>query len=90
MEATISRSEEVSVLGDAIAATMTAGKSFQTSLALLRQSNHDTSAAASFWWTEGGGEFPPMALCARGLPDPFHYASMLTGRIAGKAIEGAC
>lgn len=38
-------------------------------------------SAASFWWTIGGGDYQPLALCCRRMPDPFLFASMLTGRL---------
>jgi type VI secretion system protein ImpM len=86
METTVSTSQDILALGDTMIGMITAGQTFRDSLLILRQSNHATSAAASFWWTEGGGNFPPMALCARGMPDPFRYSSMLTGRLAGDEI----
>jgi type VI secretion system protein ImpM len=89
MEATIGGSKEVLVIGDTMVGIITAGKTFQDSLLMLRQSNHESSAAATFWWTEGGGNFPPMALCSRGMPDPFRYSSMLTGRLTGDEVESA-
>jgi len=89
MEATIGGSKETAAIGEAMVGMVTAGRTFQDSLLMLRQSNHWSSAAASFWWTEGGGDFPPMALCSRGMPDPFRYTSMLTGRLAGDEIESA-
>jgi len=47
----------------------------------LRIANHANSyAAASFWWTLGGGDYAPYTLCCRGLPDPFLFSTMLTGR----------
>jgi type VI secretion system protein ImpM len=87
MEASVGSSNEVLAIGDTMVGMITAGKTFQDSLRKLRQSNHESAAAASFWWTEGGGNFPPMALCSRGMPDPFRYSSMLTGRLAGDEIE---
>jgi type VI secretion system protein ImpM len=86
-EATICSSREILAISETMAGIVTAGRTFQDSLLMLRQSNHWTSAAASFWWTEGGGDFPPMAMCSRGMPDPFWYSSMLTGRLAGDEIE---
>jgi type VI secretion system protein ImpM len=38
-------------------------------------------SAASFWWTIGGNDYQPLALCCRRMPDPFLFASMLTGRL---------
>jgi type VI secretion system protein ImpM len=88
IEAT-SPSKDILALGDNMVGMITAGKAFRDSLSVLRQSNHETSAAASFWWTEGGGNFPPMALCSRGMPNPFRYSTMLTGRLSGDEIESA-
>jgi type VI secretion system protein ImpM len=88
-ETSIRGSNEILAIGDAMVGIITAGKTFQDSLLMLRRSNHESSAAASFWWTEGGGNFPPMALCSRGMPDPFRYSSMLTGRLTGDEIESA-
>jgi type VI secretion system protein ImpM len=82
METTANTANDVLRLGDNMVGMITAGKTFLDSLSVLRQCNHETSAAASFWWTEGGGNFPPMALCSRGLLDPFRYSSMLTGRLS--------
>ena len=78
-------SNEVLGLGDAIVGAITAGEPVQIALANLRASNHGTSAAATFWWTEGGADFPPMALASRGFPDPFCYSTMLTGKIPVQA-----
>jgi type VI secretion system protein ImpM len=48
--------------------------------ASLRTREHEqVYAAASFWWTIGGENFAPLALCGRGLPDPGVFAAMLTG-----------
>jgi type VI secretion system protein ImpM len=89
-EATIvGGSDGIVAIGDTMVGIVTAGKTFQDSLLMLRRSNHESSAAASFWWTEGGGNFPPMALCSRGMPDPFRYSGMLTGRLTGDEIESA-
>ena len=38
-------------------------------------------SAASFWWTIGGGDYQPLALCCRRMPDPFLFATMLTGQL---------
>ena len=48
----------------------------------LRESNFPSVySGASFWWTIGGGDYQPLALCCRRMPDPFLFASMLTGRL---------
>jgi type VI secretion system protein ImpM len=58
-------------------------KSFPDVFASLRAANHaSTYAAASFWWTLGGGDFQPVGLCCRRMPDPSLQAGMLTGRFA--------
>ena len=89
MEATVCETKEICWLGGTTVGTVTAGKTLQGSLTELRRSNHSTLAGASFWWTEGGEGFPPMALCSHGLPDPFCYSNMLTGEFPGQAIERA-
>ena len=56
-------------------------RSFLDLCGSLRTANPaGTSAAASFWWTLGGDDYQPLALACRGMPDPFLFASMLTGR----------
>jgi type VI secretion system protein ImpM len=55
--------------------------SFSSLCSLFRTVNHSSVyAAASFWWTLGGGDYKPTGLSCRGMPDPFLYADMLTGR----------
>jgi len=88
-EPTVSESDDIFRLGEVSTGLVSAGKSFQAAITSLRASNHAISAAASFWWTEGGGDFPPMALASRGLPDPFRYATMLTGKPPAEATGRA-
>jgi type VI secretion system protein ImpM len=52
---------------------------FAQSFGALCAANPEVYAAASFWWTSGGEGFPSMAISCRGLPDPFHYSTLLTG-----------
>ncbi|MBR0800709.1 type VI secretion system-associated protein TagF [Bradyrhizobium jicamae] len=85
MEATASGTGDVLRISDTTIGSFTAGTSFRDALAKVRQKNHGALAAASFWWTDGGGDFPPMALACRGLLDPFGYSAMLTGRISVRA-----
>ncbi len=47
--------------------------------ALRRQQHDDVYASATFWWTIGGENFPPVALSARHMPDPYIFSPMLTG-----------
>jgi type VI secretion system ImpM family protein len=39
-------------------------------------------AGSTFWWTIGGEGIAPVALSGKGMPDPFLFSSMLTGRFA--------
>jgi type VI secretion system protein ImpM len=65
---------------DGIAAGEANGRCFPDLFASLRAANAAAvSSAATFWWTIGGREFPSQALCCRRMPDPFLFASMLTG-----------
>ena len=47
----------------------------------------NASAGMSFWWTAGGEGYPPHALAAPRLPDPYLYAAMLTGAFADAAPQ---
>jgi type VI secretion system protein ImpM len=52
----------------------------------LRAAHHaSVYAAASFWWTLGGEDFPPLAVAARRMPSPFLFANMLNGRLVSAA-----
>jgi type VI secretion system protein ImpM len=73
-------------LGDDIAAMMIAATDVATTLSALRAASPAVYAAASFWWTVGGGDFPPLALSCRGLPDPYRYSTLLTGDL-GQAVH---
>jgi len=66
-------------LGDGMAGRLIAGADVATALSALRAASPEVYAAASFWWTVGGGDFPPLALSCRGLPDPYRYSTLLTG-----------
>jgi type VI secretion system protein ImpM len=46
-------------------------------------------AAATFWWTIGGEGFEPLALGGKGMPDPFVFADMLTGRLVTESAFAA-
>jgi type VI secretion system protein ImpM len=53
----------------------------------LRQADHDKIySGMSCWWTVGGEDFSPMAFCVKRMPDPFLFATMLTGEFT--AITG--
>jgi type VI secretion system protein ImpM len=52
-------------------------------LTALRLADHaNVYAAATFWWTIGGEDYPPLAMSARRMPDPFQFTEMLTGNFA--------
>jgi len=70
-------------LGAGMTAIATDGVDFATALAALRVSDPEIYAAASFWWTAGGGSFRPLAVSCRGLPDPYRYSTLLTGDLGG-------
>jgi type VI secretion system protein ImpM len=60
------------------------GRSHVDVFSELRAANHaSTYAAASAWWTLGGNDFQPLALTCRGMPSPFLFATMLSGRLDG-------
>jgi type VI secretion system protein ImpM len=79
---------EIVLLGQGLAGTMSSVSGFAASLSSLRVASPDVYAAASFWWTAGGGDFPPLALTCRGLPDPFRYATLLSGKLEQTAAAG--
>jgi type VI secretion system protein ImpM len=66
-------------LGDGMAGMAADGTDFATALSALRVAGPEVYAAASFWWTAGGGNFRPLAVSCRGLPDPYRYSTLLTG-----------
>jgi type VI secretion system protein ImpM len=75
--------EGLAVLKDGTIAGAPGEPSFADIFASLRNANHrSVYAAASFWWTVGGGEYQPLALCCRQMPDPFLFTNMLTGHVS--------
>ena len=78
----------IASLGDDMAGMVIAGTDVATTLAALRVRSPEIYAAASFWWTVGGGDFPPLALSCRGLPDPYRYSTLLTGDLGQGAHAG--
>ena len=75
-------------LGGGMVGMISATDGFSASLASLRAVSPDVYAAASFWWTTGGGDFPPLVLSCRGLPDPYRYSTLLSGNLAETAGTG--
>ena len=73
---------DVSILSSGVIASLLGNRSFSDLFALLRTANHSSIyAAASFWWTAGGGDYQPFGFCCRHMPDPILFTSMLTGRV---------
>lgn len=60
--------------------------------ALRRRHHEEIYASATFWWTIGGEDYQPAALCGKHMPDPYIFSSMLTGQFAkqdpGASIRG--
>jgi type VI secretion system protein ImpM len=74
--------EGMSILREGTIASPMEGGSFSDLFASIRGANHSSIyAAASFWWTVGGGEYQPLAFSCRRMPDPFLFTDMLTGRL---------
>jgi type VI secretion system protein ImpM len=87
LQAAVADGPPITSAGAAAVGMVSAIDTFAGSFAALCAANPQVYAAASFWWTAGGEGFPPMALCCRGLPDPFHYSTLLTGDL-GRAASG--
>jgi len=73
-------------LGEGMYGMVIAGADVTAALSALRARSPEVYAAASFWWTVGGGDFPPLALSCRGLPDPYRYSTLLTGDL-GRGVD---
>jgi type VI secretion system protein ImpM len=59
------------------------GQGFGELFSSIRVRDHARIYAGStFWWTIGGEGIAPVALSGKGMPDPFLFSSMLTGRFA--------
>jgi type VI secretion system protein ImpM len=48
-----------------------------------------TAAGVNYWWTLGCESYRPRAFVQKLLPDPVHFAAMLTERRAGPAREAS-
>jgi type VI secretion system protein ImpM len=74
--------EGMSVLAEGTIATRPTGGSFSETFRSLCTANYSSIyAAATFWWTVGGGDYRELAFCCRQMPDPFLFTNILTGRI---------
>jgi type VI secretion system protein ImpM len=75
--------EGMTAVAEGSLGTPAVGHPFADLFGTLRTANHvSTYAAATFWWTLGGDAYPPFALSCRGMPTPFLFANMMTGRFA--------
>ena len=73
--------EGLSLVVDGCVGGAAGGREFPELFGELRAANHEAAyAAASFWWTLGGEAYPPFALSCRGMPNPFLFGNMMTGR----------
>jgi type VI secretion system protein ImpM len=60
-----------------------AGESFSALFGSIRGRDYARIYAGStFWWTIGGDGIAPVALSGKGMPDPFQFSAMLTGKFA--------
>ncbi len=79
--------EGMAAVMDGTVGIVAVGRPFPELFADLRAANHDNVyASATFWWTLGGDAYQPYAISCRGMPSPFLFANMLTGRFT-TAIE---
>lgn len=68
-------------LPDGTIVTALTPSGFPERLAALRVEDHARAYAhASCFWTVGGENFEPLALVGQGLPDPYLFSGLLTGR----------
>lgn len=87
LQASLSMGSDVIALSATEVGLLSDVGAFAQSFTALSAANPQIHAAASFWWTAGGEGFPSMALACRGLPDPFHYSTLLTGDL-GRTASG--
>ena len=64
------------------------GESFVDLFGLTRSSDPmKASAGMTYWWTAGGEGFPATALASLRMPDPYVFASMLTGKFSAPVAQ---
>lgn len=74
--------ENLSATRPGIQSSGLSGRSFTEFFTALRITHFSSIyAAASFWWTVGGGECEPFGFCCQRMPPPSTFAAMLTGRL---------
>jgi type VI secretion system protein ImpM len=80
-EADSDSSTQAGILGAGLS-----GRSFTELFAALRIAHFSSVyAAATFWWTIGGGDCEPFGFCCQRMPPPSSFIAMLTGRLASLA-----
>ncbi len=78
-----SGTEDLVALPEGMIAFVASERSFADAFASMRRASPaKVCSSSTFWWTIGGEGFKPAALSARGMPDPFLFTEMLTGRFA--------
>ena len=76
-------------LSDGTIATAMSATGFPERLSALRIEDHARAYAhATCFWTVGGDDFEPLALVGHGLPSPFLFTGMLTGRFDAHLRQG--
>ena len=70
-------SPDVATRPGALLGRALAGGAEATFQALAAADHARLHAGMSYWWTQGGAEFAPVAYSARGLPDPALFKRML-------------
>ena len=76
-------------LSDGSIVTALSASGFPERLAALRIEDHARAYAhATCFWTVGGENFEPLALVGHGLPDPYLFSGLLTGRFDAFLHQG--
>lgn len=80
---------EMARLSDGTIVTALSASAFPERLAALRVEDHARAYAhATCFWTVGGENFEPLALVGHGLPDPYLFTGLLTGRFDAFLQQG--
>lgn len=81
-DAPVARRDDIIAMKDGMVAQV-GQRALPDLFAALRSADYaDIYAAATFWWTVGGENYPPLAMSAKRMPDPFQFTEMLTGKFA--------
>lgn len=77
------RASDVISLPHGMVAAIGSDQPFPEIFASMRVASHaNVYAAATFWWTIGGEDYPQFAVSGRRMPNPFLFTEMLSGRFA--------